>query len=71
MSANGLKNDGIDKCVHIKIISSLFICILVICWSSIETLMIKMLLNVCYKASGMKIIGVSKAILVIRIRRTP
>ena len=71
MSANGLKNDGSDKCVHIKIIRSLFVCLFMICWSSIETLMIKMLLNVCYKASGMEITGVANAILDIRIRRTP
>ena len=38
--ANGFKNDESDKCVHIKVTRSLFVCIFVICWSSIETLMI-------------------------------
>ena len=39
MLANEFKNDGSDKCVHIKITRSLSVCILVICLSSIETLM--------------------------------
>ena len=39
MLVNGFKNDESDKCVYIKITRSLFICILMTCWSSVETLM--------------------------------
>ena len=39
MLVNGFKNDEGDKCVYIKITRSLFVCILVICSSSVETLM--------------------------------
>ena len=46
MLANGFKNDGSDICVHIKVTRSIFVYILVICWSSLKTLITSMLQNI-------------------------